>query len=67
VKSVRSKSISLEQPFNPDLSVGQAIQELKEVKNTIKNIFCLAPPAAKVSKLVFDVNLHYRLSTLETE
>ena len=31
----------------PDFSVGQAIQELKEIKETIKNPLRSAPPAAK--------------------
>jgi hypothetical protein len=31
----------------PDFFVGQAIQELKEVKDTIKNHLRKAPPAAK--------------------
>jgi uncharacterized C2H2 Zn-finger protein len=34
-------------PSKPDFSVGQAIQELKEIKDTIKNPFRSAPPAAK--------------------
>jgi hypothetical protein len=31
----------------PDFSVGQAIQELKEIKDTINNPLRSAPPAAK--------------------
>jgi hypothetical protein len=32
---------------NTDYSVGQAIQELREIKDTIKDPFSSAPPAAK--------------------
>jgi hypothetical protein len=34
-------------PSKPDFSVGQAIQELTEIKDTIKNPLRSAPPAAK--------------------
>jgi hypothetical protein len=34
-------------PRKPDFSVGQAIQELKEVKDSIENPLRSAPPASK--------------------
>jgi hypothetical protein len=51
----------------PDFSVVQAFQELRDIKDTIENPFRSAPPAAKQSKLVFVANLHYRLASLEIE
>jgi hypothetical protein len=54
-------------PRKPNFSVGQAIQELKEVKDSIKNPLRSAPPASKKSKLVCVFNLHYRLSSLAIE